>query len=179
MEQEVIREFDIVKDENGQCKLEITNTLQYEPEGYPMHEAALYLAYEKNMRILNNEKLYVAAINGNELIGLYNVSVGNSGETQVYIKEAMTFLLLSGADRCVFYHNHPNDVLENSENDIASLRDIFNALEILGIGYEDDVIIGKSGYYSLDQKKIFEWDDEYFDYLAELEAAGETVSLAL
>ncbi len=158
-----LREYDIVR-EDGQCKLEVTNSVAYEPSGYPMHEAAMYLAYERNMRTLNNEKLYVASIIDEELVGLYNVSVGNSGETQVYIKEAMTFLLLTGAEKCVFFHNHPNDVLQNSDNDIASSKRIFNALEALGIGYEDDVVIGKSGYYSMDQKKVFEWDEECFDF---------------
>jgi DNA repair protein RadC len=84
----------------------------------------------------------------NQLIRAEVASEGTVDQTAVYVREIARRALELGSVAVILVHNHPSGSPEPSRQDIALTRDIAGALDKLGIGLHDHVIIGGDGHYS-------------------------------
>lgn len=98
---------------------------------------------------LGIEKFYVAAFNDQGfLIGCYLVSKGQERDCRVYLKEIMTFLLLSGAKSFMAFHNHPNDVCVASAADYSTNNYISDIMKPLDIDFVGSYVISRKGIFN-------------------------------
>ena len=103
------------------------------------------------------EHNYIIGFNemGN-VLGIYCMSIGNYNSCNIYNRELAMFLALTGSVYFQMYHNHPNDVLIPSDEDLGVAASLEYIGKILGIEFKGSYIIGKTGWKNV--------KDEYYVY---------------
>ena len=110
---------------------------------------------------LNVEHAYLIGFNNTmDIVGIFLISIGNSKKCFFYKKSIGTFLLLSGTEKFILYHNHPDGNLEPSNDDIVSTMYIKSLADILEVEFIDSVIISKNGWYCINGGQGCEYDEE-------------------
>ena len=101
------------------------------------------------------EYLYVLCFDtSNHLIGCFETSHGNVNTSLVSIREIMQKSLLIGAVKIALTHNHPSDDLTPSNYDTEATKKVKTACDILGITMLDHIIVGRSGWCSLNNQGV-------------------------
>ena len=81
-------------------------------------------------------------------ISYYPLSKGDRGSCIADHRFILQILFLSGADGFVLAHNHPNEVSQPSEADVASVVSLKHKADMFEFTYIDDLVITKKGHYS-------------------------------
>ena len=101
---------------------------------------------------LENEHLYAMGVNAKgEIVGIINIAVGNYHTVEVYKRNIILFLALTGAKAFADYHNHPNNSVRPSEDDIVSEAQMDNIARLLEINYLGSYILGRDKYIKVGQ----------------------------
>ena len=96
---------------------------------------------------LDNEHLYVIGTNSRqEIVGIINIALGSYNDVHVYHRNIILFLALSGAKGFADYHNHPNNIVCASSDDIVSEAHMTNIANLLEIKHIGSYILGKNDY---------------------------------
>ena len=112
-----------------------------------------------HMNILNEEYTYVIAFNiQSELLGVFNISHGEIGNSMVSIQVLFTFLILTGAYKFILVHNHPSGSLEISLEDINLTNSISRVCNFIDIKMEEHMIISSKGYSLAKAKEKYPFD---------------------
>lgn len=147
----MIRFYDIVKNKNNMPKLKVIKEFnEYEDTEY----LDIIKCLKDEISDLYFESYYIAAFQDYQLIGIMNVSKGDKGSCSAYLNNIMTFIALTGANKCIGFHNHPNNSCRPSDDDITSFYLKHASLKEFDIYLLDDVIITKMGYYSIADEKM-------------------------
>lgn len=102
------------------------------------------------------EQSYIFGFNYSmEPTGIMMVSSGNNKSSNMYRKNIGEFLLLSGSDQFIIFHNHPNGNLDSSADDLIAYKTIENLGDFLNIDIIDSIIISKKGFYSMDEEEAY------------------------
>jgi DNA repair protein RadC len=110
---------------------------------------------------LSVEHAYLVGFNlSMDIIGIFLISVGSSRKCFFYKKSIATFLVLSGAERFILLHNHPDGTLDVSDDDFASSFYIKSLADILEIEFIDSVIVSRNGWRCINRNEICEYDEE-------------------
>lgn len=135
----VVQEFDILDDEPI-CK------------EYGDNEVGIYLIREAlHLDRLNAEHLICEAIDdGGHILGLLIVSIGSQSECYIHKRTIAEFVLLTGAESFIIVHNHPNNVLEASEADKATVKDLKELASLLEVEFGGDYVITKDGFVNIE-----------------------------
>lgn len=74
---------------------------------------------------------------------------GTLDETPCYPRLVLETAFRHNAQKVIFAHNHPSDILKPSLNDIESTRKLVNIFESVDIEVSDHIIVGRSDYISM------------------------------
>ena len=112
-------------------------------------EDAYVLAKEEGICDLPEEYLYLIALNTrNRVLGIFEVSHGDSEKTLVSIPQILTRALLVGSKRIIIMHNHPSGDVTPSSFDSSFTNDLNKACDVLKIKFEDHLIVSEKTYIS-------------------------------
>lgn len=136
----VIAEIQVSYNTNSRVKQKITSSASaYEILKSNWNEGRLELQEEFKVILLNRS---------NEVLGIYNMSMGSTSGTVVDIRLLFAVALKCNALGILISHNHPSGNLNPSDADIEITKKIKQASGIFDIKLIDHIIVTHLGYYS-------------------------------
>ena len=131
--------------------LKVSHVYETRYENQPSSEYLSYMLDEiYDLSYCNEEYMYVVSMDTNfHIKGIYPAGHGSHDSVAVYSREMFTFLLLSGAERFICVHNHPNGNLEASEGDIMWMENMKAVSSILHLDFADYMIVTEEGVNSI------------------------------
>jgi len=136
----VIAEIQVSYNTNSRVKQKISSSASaYEILKSNWNEGRLELQEEFKVLLLNR---------ANDVLGIYNMSMGSVSGTVVDIRLLFAVALKCNASGIVISHNHPSGNLNPSEADKELTKKIKQASDIFDIKMIDHIIITHLGYYS-------------------------------
>ena len=162
-----VNEYKVIHEEGyGIPKLKLAHTYDTRYNNQPSCEELSYMLDEiYDLSYCNEEYMYVISMDTNfHIKGIYEAGHGNCGSVPVYSRELFTFLLLTGAERFVCVHNHPNGKLEASEGDKKWTSTMKMVANILNMEFLDHIIVTEDGIISIgeESESLFgniNWDE--------------------
>lgn len=157
----MIRVYNILNNNENQPKLNIQKEIDINEKNISIEESVEILNQYFDMNHLSFEHAYIIGFdNQMNIIGMFLISVGSSKNCYFYKRNIATFLLLSGSERFILYHNHPDGNLNASNNDITSMFYIKSLAEVLEVEFVESVIISKKGWKCIERGDLYEYDEE-------------------
>ena len=96
---------------------------------------------------LEEEYVYVMSFNCQMIPqGVFELSHGSADTSIIKMRELAIFLLLSGANKFIVVHNHPNGSKDVSVNDINITRKIQEMANFIEVDFLQHFTIGNDGY---------------------------------
>lgn len=142
----VIAEIQVSYNTNSRVKQKITSSASaYEILKANWNEGRLELQEEFKVLLLNR---------ANDVLGIYNMSMGSVSGTVVDIRLLIAVALKCNASGILICHNHPSGNLNPSEADIVITKKIKQASELFDIRMIDHIIITHLGYYSFLERGV-------------------------
>ena len=140
----VIAEIQVSYNTNSRVKHKITSSAS---------AYQLLKSYWNDGRLELQEEFKVILLNrANEVLGIYNMSMGSISGTVVDIRLLFAVALKCNASGILISHNHPSGNLNPSEADKELTKKIKQASEIFDIKLIDHIIVTHLGYYSFVDK---------------------------
>lgn len=146
--------YDIIQDEKEKPELieiknfEVLENIYDEIYGIDIMSRFLHLG------IMANEHSYILGINSNyEIQGIINIGIGNTDEVQNNTRIIILFLSILGSKKFTCYHNHPNDNIMASSDDIANEAQMEFIAKLLNIDFLGSYILGRKQYIKVGDKK--------------------------
>lgn len=141
------------------CAIELGKRIAHAPANDMAHitspeSAVSYLA--KQLRYENHEKFYVMMLNTkNRVIRIKQISEGSLSSSLVHPREVLSAIITAHSASFIVFHNHPSMIDANpSKEDIALVKSLKDAAELIGIPLLDSIIISGSNYYSFKEKSL-------------------------
>lgn len=157
----MITVYNIINNNNNKPMLNIQKEIDIDNNDISIEESVEILNEYFDMSYLSVEHAYIIGFdNKMNILGIFLISIGTSKQCYFYRKSIATFLLLSGTERFILYHNHPDGNLEISENDKISTYYIQSLAEILETEFIDSVIVSKNGWRCIKREEVYEYDEE-------------------
>ena len=136
----VIAEIQVSYNTNSRVKQKITSSASaYEILKANWDEGRLELQEEFKVLLLNR---------ANDVLGIYNMSMGSVSGTVVDVRLLFAVALKCNASGILISHNHPSGNLNPSEADKEITKKIKQASDIFDIKMIDHIIITHLGYFS-------------------------------
>ena len=109
-----------------------------------------------DIRGLDKECFRVVKVNEDNTFETIFEKLGNEYNVEIPFKEVVKQLTLHDVERFLFVHNHPNNEVEPSEDDMILATDFSTMAKILRIKMVDFMIVSKDYTYSRfqDEKNI-------------------------
>jgi DNA repair protein RadC len=108
-----------------------------------------------DMALLEQEELRVILLTTrNEVIAMRDVYRGNVSSAVVRIGEVFRDAVREGCPSIIAVHNHPSGDPSPSAEDAALTKQLVEAGRLLGIEVLDHVVIARSGFVSLKERKL-------------------------
>ncbi len=146
--------YELIHDENEKPGLIRINEFDVTETDYDEAFGIYIMANLIHLGIMENEHIYLLGINSkNEIIGIINIALGCQDNVPVYMRNIVLFLVLSGSKAFVDYHNHPNNIIEASSDDLVSEAHMCNIAKILEIEYLGSYILGQHEFIKVGDKK--------------------------
>ena len=109
-----------------------------------------------NISNLPEEYLYLICMTGRcKPISFFEVSHGTFNSSLVGCREILIRALLCGATNIIIIHNHPSGVPQPSKEDMRVTQKIKEASDLIGSNFCDHIIVGREGYFSFNEAKLF------------------------
>lgn len=157
----MVKVYNIFNDNDNKPKLNIQREIDINEKNISIEESVEVLNHFFNMNLLHIEHAYLIGFdNQMNMVGIFLVSVGTSNKCFFHRKNIATFLILSGAERFIMYHNHPNGILEVSENDLLAMYSVKTLAENLEIEFVESVIVTKNGWRCIERGQVYEYDED-------------------
>lgn len=103
--------------------------------------------YELEIRA--EEFVYVIATNTkSKILGVFEISHGTVNSSIIAPREVLVRALLIGASGIILVHNHPSGDSVLSKEDMDTTERMKKSCEMIGISFNDHVILGQGNYYS-------------------------------
>ena len=118
------------------------------------------------MNQLNEEYVYVISLNCQmKPLGVFQLSHGNWFQADIKMRELGIFLLLTGAERFIIAHNHPNGSCQPSEGDFKITNKMNEFSDLIDIQLLQHYIIGKDDWDGIvyDEDEDYEECEEYYN----------------
>ena len=120
------------------------------------------------MNQLDEEYVYIISLNCQmKLLGVFQLSHGNWFQTDIKMRELGIFLLLTGAERFIIIHNHPNGSCQPSEGDFKITNKMNEFSDLIDIQLLQHYVIGKDDWDGI----IYDEDEDYEE--TEIENSNE------
>lgn len=120
------------------------------------------------MNQLDEEYVYIISLNCRmKPLGVFQLSHGNWFQTDIKMRELGIFLLLTGAERFIIAHNHPNGSCQPSEGDFKITNKMNEFSDLIDIQLLQHYVIGKDDWDGI----IYDEDEDYEE--TEIENSNE------
>ena len=107
---------------------------------------------------LNKERVYLLCLNArSELICTRQITEGTVNSAEFPIRKLLDAAMSSGAVSVILSHNHPDGLLQHSQEDISFTRRIAKALHAADIILVDHIIVAGGNYISLAETGIYDY----------------------
>lgn len=157
----MVRVYNILNDDKNQPKLNVQREIDIDGRDISIEESVDILNEYFDMYCLDVEHAYLIGFdNQMNIIGIFLVSIGTSDICYFYNRSIAKYLLLSGTDRFILYHNHPYGTLDISSNDKNIMFSIKALANLLEIEFIDSVIISRNGWRCIEGGQCYEYDEE-------------------
>jgi len=130
--------------------------LEVEDNNLPVISSAKdAVAQLQELRTAKKENFVVLYLNArNQLICKEIISVGTLNANLVHPREVFKPAIDNFAASIIIAHNHPSGGAEPSDNDLSTTNRLKEAGKIMGIELLDHIIITKTSFFSLKEKKM-------------------------
>lgn len=153
----VVKEYVVIRDKWQHPLLKEKNEFERNEHMASHNNIVDFLNNNYHMSKLNEECVYVISFNTlMKPLGVFQLSHGNYKETNINMRELGIFLLLTGAERFIVAHNHPNGSPEISGGDFEITNKMIQFANLLDIELIQHYVIGRSSY----ECAIYEDDEE-------------------
>lgn len=113
--------------------------------------------WEQMIDIRDHKKEYFVAFFldvRNQIVKREIISIGSLNASIVHPREVFEPAIRSYTSQIIVSHNHPSDDINPSQEDITITKRLIEAGKIIGISVIDHVIVGKSSYLSMKEKRM-------------------------
>lgn len=159
----MIKRFEIVQDEDSRVSLQCVESFDISTGDDLSVYDILYIVKECfSLDILNNEHVYIVSTDyRGKIIGVFLVSIGDYKGCNVYNRSIGIFLLLIGTKKFLMVHNHPDNQVYASVDDITNSIELDGLGKLLGLQFVGSYIIGRDGWCKVNNgnEEIEEWED--------------------
>lgn len=123
---------------------------RYQVERFSTPEKAAVLGAKLLPRYLDH--VYVVGLTSRmEPISIQLMSMGNMNSAVLDPARILSYLLVTGAQSFVIYHNHVSGDLTPSNQDVVGTKRIRDAANLVGLNLADHIIIGE-GFCSMKEE---------------------------
>lgn len=142
-----IKEYIVVNNDEKHPKLKEKSIIKWNDDFLDYNKIVKFLNDNFSMNILSEEYVYVLSFNCKmEILGVYQLSHGNSIESKIGMRELGIFLLLTGAEKFFVAHNHPNGSSEISGFDFLVTNRMNELARLIDVDLVQHFIIGRETY---------------------------------
>lgn len=147
--------IEMVKERTVECEIErLSSPLAAAEFGRSLY----YEENDKECRCPTREILTVCCLDSKcHLLSVEHSSVGTTTGAIAGIKEIFMGAIVCNAAGILCFHNHPSGDPTPSVTDNLLTKRLESAGKLLEIPLWDHIILGESGYYSYQEKKISDW----------------------
>ena len=110
---------------------------------------------ERYSHLQNKQKEHLYAVylnNDNTVIGDKLISLGQSMQTSLDVKDIARTAVLTDASAVILVHNHPSGNCDPTDSDLTATKHVQDALETFGVSLLDHVIISRKNFHSMKQE---------------------------
>ncbi|HPY79429.1 MAG: DNA repair protein RadC [Erysipelotrichaceae bacterium] len=112
-------------------------------------EKTIYLKYAPTLAREVQEKIVIIVLNRQKKIVYEHIlSIGSENNVSCSMRDILRILVLNKGTYFYLIHNHPGNIIEPSEADIAFTSSIIAEAKRIGFSLLDHLIIGEKGAYS-------------------------------
>lgn len=113
------------------------------------------------LRSKQKEHLYAVYLdNDNQIIGDKLISLGQSVQTSLDVKDVVRTAVLTDASAVILVHNHCSGNCEPSSSDLKATEQVRTALETFGVQLLDHLIISRKGCHSMKAENQLSIEEE-------------------
>lgn len=143
----IINVYEIMQDKEEKPLLSIIKEYKAEDVIYDEQCGVRFMNKKICLQDFANEHIYIMAMDSRwKILGIYNVSIGSWNYSTLYKSSVLKFLVLTGAKAFSIYHNHPNGLMEASDEDIETAFGMYGIGKMLDIEFSGSYIIGRGEY---------------------------------
>lgn len=154
----MICQYSIIQDNEYLPKLKIEK--EFTNNNFDINSVPEVIDYFYNVvdcgKYFNEYAWVVSCDISNRVKGFSCVSIGDYNKSYFYSRTVMTFLLLTGAEKAIFIHNHPNKEPHRSDADVEVMQKHLELCNMFGLVFGGDYIVSNGTYTDVLTGKIEE-----------------------
>lgn len=153
-----MKEFILIYNDNKIPSIKQIYDFNCDVEIKTVDDVLLLMKNIYSLDILESERAYLIGFDDNNyLIGCYCISIGDYNSTIINDRTIATVSLLIGAKSVLVLHNHPNDNLISTIDDMIVNSKTEKVIDIIGLNYIGGYVVSKSGWKKIGSSSIHEW----------------------
>ena len=142
--------YDIVS-ENGRPKLKTVNILWARSNRFEIGNCIQILNHSFWLNRQPLEHVYLLSCDNRDRInGILDVASGTENHAEISKRKVVSFLVLSGAKRFIIVHNHPNNAMYPSNDDVTSAIIMMALAGIMDMSFDGSYIVGATHYLKVE-----------------------------
>ena len=163
-----IKEYIILRDDEQHPYLKTKTEFEWNKNFLATENIINFFNESYFMNQLDEEYVYIISLNCQmKPLGVFQLSHGNWFQTDIKMRELGIFLLLTGAERFIIIHNHPNGSCQPSEGDFKITNKMNEFSDLIDIQLLQHYVIRKDDWDGI----IYDEDEDYEE--TEIENSNE------
>ena len=153
-----MKEFILIYNDNKIPSIKQIYDFNCDVEIKTVDDVLLLMKNIYSLDILESERAYLIGFDDNNyLIGCYCISIGDYNSTIINDRTIATVSLLIGAKSVLVLHNHPNDNLISTIDDMIVNSKTEKVIDIIGLNYIGGYVVSKFGWKKIGSSSMHEW----------------------
>ena len=153
-----IKEFIVLRDDEQHPYLKTKTEIEWNKSFLVTENIINFFNENYFMNQLDEEYIYIVSLNCQMTpLGVFQLSHGNWFQTDIKMRELGIFLLLTGAERFIVAHNHPNGSCQPSEGDFKVTNKMNDFSDLIDIQLLQHYVIGRDDWDGI----IYDEDVDY------------------
>lgn len=161
-----VKEYIVVRDKEQHPCLKVKNEIKWDKTFLVTENIINFFNENYLMNQLSEEYAYVISLNCQmKPLGVFQLSHGNWFQCDIKMRELGIFLLLTGAERFIIAHNHPNGSCQPSEGDFKITNKMNEFSDLIDIQLIQHYVIGCDDWDGMiyDEDEDYEEENEHED----------------
>ena len=155
----MINECVVVYDSNDLPKINVLRSYRDLPnDNNSILSQLKYLDKKTKLKDLAYEQIYIISHNINGSIKAFMcVGSGDYDHCDIFFRNIGMFLLLSGAEKATIIHNHPENVTDQSSDDVDFTDKFIEICNMFNIKFNGSFIVSHSGITQIPSEIFYDW----------------------